>query len=72
VCKGKKARRLASHTGFETADYYTTGLNYLCEGYKAFFGHITPHMKLMAAELLAGRSPANIMLAMAKQDTELK
>ena len=29
------------------------GLNYLCEGYKAFFGHIAPHMKLMAAELLA-------------------
>ncbi len=40
------------------------GLNYLCEGYKAFFGYIAPHMKLMAAELLAGRSPANIMLAM--------
>ena len=37
------------------------GLNYLCEGYKAFFGHIAPHMKLMVAELLAGRSPANIM-----------
>ncbi|MBA7577578.1 Anaerobic sulfatase-maturating enzyme [subsurface metagenome] len=34
------------------------GLNYLCEGYKAFLGHIAPHMKLMAAELLAGRSPA--------------
>lgn len=45
-----------------------SGLNYLCEGYKAFFSHIAPHMKLMAAELLAGRSPANIMLAIAKPD----
>lgn len=48
------------------------GLNYLCEGYKAFLGHIAPRMKLMAVELFAGRSPANIMLAMAKQDAELK
>ncbi|MBA7607331.1 Anaerobic sulfatase-maturating enzyme [subsurface metagenome] len=48
------------------------GLNYLCKGYKAFFDHIAPHMKLMAAELLAGRSPANIILAMAKQDAELR
>ena len=40
------------------------GLNYLCDGYKAFFGHIEPHMKFMATELLAGRSPANIMRAM--------
>ena len=37
------------------------GLNYLCAGYKRFFKHIDPHMKFMAAELRAGRPPANIM-----------
>jgi len=37
------------------------GLNYLCAGYKHFFHHIGPHMRFMAAELRAGRPPANIM-----------
>jgi len=37
------------------------GLNYLCAGYKHFFHHIDPHMRFMAAELRAGRPPANIM-----------
>ncbi len=37
------------------------GLNYLCAGYKHFFHHIDPHMQFMAAELRAGRPPANIM-----------
>lgn len=37
------------------------GLNYLCAGYKHFFHHIDPYMKFMAAELSAGRPPANIM-----------
>jgi uncharacterized protein len=36
-------------------------LNYLCAGYKHFFHHIDPHMQFMAAELRAGRPPANIM-----------
>jgi len=48
------------------------GLNYLCEGYRNFFRHIDPDMKLMAAEFLAGRAPANIMLTKARQDAELK
>ena len=38
-----------------------SGLNYLCAGYKHFFHHIDPHMRFMAAELRAGRPPANIM-----------
>jgi uncharacterized protein len=38
-----------------------SGLNYLCAGYKYFFKHIDPYMKFMAAELRAGRAPANIM-----------
>ena len=37
------------------------GLNYLCAGYKHFFKHIDPYMQFMAAELSAGRPPANIM-----------
>ena len=37
------------------------GLNYLCAGYKHFFQHIDPYMQFMAAELRAGRPPANIM-----------
>lgn len=38
-----------------------SGLNYLCAGYKHFFRHIDPYMQFMAAELRAGRPPANIM-----------
>jgi uncharacterized protein len=37
------------------------GLNYLCAGYIHFFHHIDPYMQFMAAELRAGRPPANIM-----------
>jgi len=48
------------------------GLNYLCEGYKAFFSHIDRPMRIMAAELPAGRPPANIMLYVAKGETELQ
>jgi uncharacterized protein len=48
------------------------GLNYLCEGYRAFFNHIAPQMGFMARELAAGRPPANVMLAVARQDTEFE
>ena len=41
-----------------------TGLNYLCEGYKLFFGHISEPMKFMVQELRAGRAPANVMKVM--------
>ncbi|MCH5233090.1 MAG: anaerobic sulfatase-maturation protein [Muribaculaceae bacterium] len=36
-------------------------INYLCEGYKMFFEHVTPAMDFMKAELEAERPPANIM-----------
>lgn len=36
-------------------------LNYLCEGFKAFFEHIDPYMAFMAEELRAGGAPSNIM-----------
>lgn len=37
------------------------GLNYLCEGYRRFFGHVAADMDYMKAELEAGRAPAGIM-----------
>ena len=37
------------------------GLNYLCEGYRAFFNHIDPWMKKMATEFKANRPVANVM-----------
>lgn len=43
-----------------------SGLNYLCEGYKNFFRHITPFMNFMKAELEAHRPPATIMKVLAK------
>lgn len=48
------------------------GLNYLCEGYKAFFTHIDRPMRIMAAELRAGRPPANIMLYLAREEADLQ
>jgi uncharacterized protein len=48
------------------------GLNYLCEGYKAFFAHVDRPMRMMRAELRAGRPPANVMLALAREEAELQ
>jgi uncharacterized protein len=46
---------------FVTTPDNEPGLNYLCEGYRAFFNHIGPAMRFMTAELRAGRAPAGIM-----------
>ncbi|HEY86188.1 MAG TPA: anaerobic sulfatase maturase [Chloroflexi bacterium] len=46
------------------------GLNYLCEGYKAFFTHIDQPMRFMANELRHQRPPANIMGYLAQQEAE--
>jgi uncharacterized protein len=35
-------------------------LHYLCAAYKRFYRHIDPYMGFMAAELRAGRPPANV------------
>jgi len=43
------------------------GLNYLCEGYQAFFRHVDRPMRFMAAELRAGRPPAGIMRHLAAE-----
>jgi uncharacterized protein len=37
------------------------GLNYLCEGYRAFFNHIDEPMKIMADLLRSGKSARDIM-----------
>lgn len=48
------------------------GLNYLCEGYKAFFTHIDRPMRIMADELRAGRAPANVMRILALEELEFR
>jgi len=48
------------------------GLNTLCEGYKAFFTHVDCPMRIMAAELKAGRPPANVMRISAEEERELQ
>ncbi len=44
------------------------GLNYLCEGYKAFFTHISEPMNVMANLLREGRLAAEIMGLYAERD----
>lgn len=46
---------------FAISDDGEQGLNYLCNGYYRYFEHVAPSMEYMKEELLAGRSPANIM-----------
>jgi len=43
-------------------------LNYLCKGYKSFFTHIDRPMRVMAAELRAGRPAANVMDYLARTE----
>ena len=46
------------------------GLNYLCAGYKQFFNHVEPPMKMMANVLRQGGAPAGIMGWYKKQSAE--
>jgi uncharacterized protein len=48
------------------------GLNYLCDGYKAFFHHINRPMRLMADLLRRNRAPAEVMLLLQAEDQELQ
>jgi uncharacterized protein len=58
--------RFACHGGCPRNRFVNTpdgeaGLNYLCAGYKAFFKHINPAMRLMSRLLRQGRAPAEIV-----------
>jgi uncharacterized protein len=44
------------------------GLNYLCAGYKKFFGHIDPYMNAMTQLLRQRRAPAELMDLIARQE----
>ncbi len=43
------------------------GLNWLCEGYRAFFNHVDPAMRYMSRALRDRRPPAEIMRALAEE-----
>lgn len=43
-------------------------LNYLCEGFYAFFDYVAPYMDFMKRELMQQRSPANVMQYVQKWD----
>lgn len=53
---------------FTTTPDGEEGLSYLCAGYKAFFHHIDPYMRIMAKELRAGRPATSIMAYARQQD----
>jgi uncharacterized protein len=46
------------------------GLNYLCAGYRAFFRHTGPAMKLMADLLDQGEPAHGIMSVLAEQHVD--
>ena len=65
--------RFACHGGCPKDRFIDTpdgepGLNYLCAGYKAFFGHIDAPMRTMGRLLAADRAPAEVMAAYAAAD----
>ena len=46
---------------FLTTSVGEPGLNYLCEGYLGFFGHIRPWLETLAGLIRSGQEPAAIM-----------
>ena len=46
------------------------GLNYLCEGYRAFFNHVREPMETMTGLVRAGRAPADIMDILSSEERE--
>jgi uncharacterized protein len=53
---------------FTTTPDGEAGLNYLCAGYKAFFGHIDGPMKKMAELLRSGREAPQVMELLANDE----
>ncbi|MCX7002345.1 MAG: SEC-C metal-binding domain-containing protein, partial [bacterium] len=45
-----------------------SNLNYLCAGYKKFYAHTAPHLRVMADLLARQQAPANIMQLLATQE----
>jgi uncharacterized protein len=65
--------RFACHGGCPRNRFIKTpdgedGLNYLCAGYKHFFTHIDPEMKLMAGLLQQGRYADEVMGILARSE----
>ena len=46
---------------FRTTEDGEPGLNYLCDAYKMFFGHVKPYMDYMVKQLKGKKPPANVM-----------
>jgi|WetSurMetagenome_2_1015567.scaffolds.fasta_scaffold00001_272 uncharacterized protein len=59
------------HRFLQTPDN-ETGLNYLCDGYKAFFKHTEPYMEFMARELKNKRPPANVMTWLKNRESQAR
>jgi uncharacterized protein len=67
--------RFACHGGCPKDRFIATpdgedGLNYLCPGYKLFFGHVDEPMRIMCDLLRAGRAPSEITRWYASRDAE--
>jgi serine-type anaerobic sulfatase-maturating enzyme len=65
--------RFACHGGCPKDRFISTpdgepGLNYLCDGYKAFFHHVDAPMRFMSERLHRGEAPAEIMRSYAAED----
>ena len=67
--------RFACHGGCPKNRFILTpdgdpGLNYLCQGYKAFFKHVDGPMRVMADLLRRDRAPAEIMVHLDREDKQ--
>jgi uncharacterized protein len=69
--------RFACHGGCPKDRFIETpdgepGLNYLCAGYKAFFGHVDRPMRAMAELLRLGRAPSELVAVCAVEDARIR
>src|SRR5512135_1798956 len=69
--------RFACHGGCPKDRFIETpdgepGLNYLCAGYKAFFGHIDRPMRMMSDLLRQGRAPSELVAWYAGEDARIR
>jgi uncharacterized protein len=67
--------RFACHGGCPKDRFISTpdgepGLNYLCDGYKAFFHHVDGPMRYMAGQLARGGAPSEIVRVYAAEDAK--